>query len=219
MILPTQINHLQQALAQPLPGWAVQRRMAPENRRLDRDRKLLAPDNYRESSVLLLLYPNHRQLHFVLIRRPTYEGVHSGQIAFPGGRREGEESYEATALRETQEEIGILPEEITLLGSLSSIYIPPSNFMVYPFVGFVPAQPIYRPDEREVAEILEPSLSLLTDEVVRRQEQRHFPNIGWANVPYFDIFGHKVWGATAMMLMEFSAIVTGVERTHQGGMD
>ncbi len=208
MALPAQIEKIKEALNQPLPGWRMQKRMAPENRLTDIDRMTMARDDHRESSVLLLLHPNtDDQLHFVLIRRPEYEGVHSGQIALPGGAREKDESLKMTALRETYEEIGIPARNITLLGRLSSMYIPPSNFVVYPYVGYHPTRPVYNPNTREVAEIIESPLRLLTEKTARRSESRQFPQIGRAKVPYYDIFGHKVWGATAMMLSEFAAIL------------
>ena len=208
MALPPQIEQLRQTLRRPLPGWARQRRMAPENRPTDIDRMSLVRDDHRESSVLLLLYPDQAaRLHFVLIRRPEYEGVHSGQIAFPGGAREADETPQTTALREADEEIGVPAEMVTVLGSLTSLYIPPSNFMVYPFVGYCRCRPAYRPNQREVAEILEPPLAMLVDETIVCHEYRHLSQIGRAKIPYYDVFGHKVWGATAMMLAEFSALV------------
>ena len=204
----TLITALRQALARPLPGWERQRLMAPENRRTDISRMALVRDDHRESSVLLLLYPDMgEQLHFVLTKRPEYDGVHSGQISFPGGRKEPGERPQETALRETHEEIGVPATQITLLGQLSRLYIPPSNFMVYPFVGFSPARPAFAPSPREVAQLIEPPLTLLFDETTHREEIREFPQVGKARVPYLDIFGHKVWGATAMILSEFSAVV------------
>lgn len=201
------IEDIKAALSEPLPGWDMQRRMAPQNRRTDIDRGFLVRDDYRESSILLLLYPNNDDLHFILIRRPEYEGVHSGQIAFPGGRREGDESYETTALREAYEEVGVSPEDIRILGALTSMYIPPSNFMVFPFVGYHETKPIFTPDAREVAEILEPSVQVLADQSIWQWEYREFPNVGRAKIPFLNICGHKVWGATAMILSEFTAIL------------
>jgi 8-oxo-dGTP pyrophosphatase MutT (NUDIX family) len=204
----TLITTLKHALAQPLPGWERQQLMAPENRRTDISRMGLARDDYRESSVLLLLYPDEAgQLHFVLTKRPEYDGVHSGQISFPGGRKEPGEQPQETALREAREEIGVPAAQITVLGQLSRLYIPPSNFMVYPFVGFCPARPAFKPSPREVAQIIEPPLALLFDEATCCEEYRQFPQIGRARIPYLNLLGHKVWGATAMILSEFAAIV------------
>lgn len=208
MTLPVAVSEIEAALKRPLPGWSSQKQMAPENRRTDISRMMLMREDHRQSSVLVLLYPNEDQhLHFVLIRRPEYDGVHSGQIALPGGGREGDEDLQTTALRETYEEIGVPAPQIVLLGALSPLYIPPSNYMVYPHVGYCAARPNYRPSPREVAEIIEPPLALLLDERLRRDEYRHFPQVGRARVPYYEIEGHKVWGATAMMLAEFAAII------------
>lgn len=202
------IEKIKGALGQSLPGWPMQRRMAPENRRTDIDRRRLIRDDHRESSVLLLLYPDEtNQLFFVLIRRPEYDGVHSGQIALPGGAREAGESLETTALREAYEEIGIVADNIALLGALSPMYIPPSNFMVYPHVAYQPSKPAYTQNVREVAEIIEPPISILTDETIVQYEPREFPIFGRVVIPYYNIFGHKVWGATAMILSEFAAII------------
>lgn len=207
MLRQQQLEQIKEALSGPLPGWPMQKRMAPEGR-TSTDRQMLVQDDYRESSVLMLLYPNTDEvLHFVLIRRPEYDGVHSGQIAFPGGAREGNESLETTALRETYEEIGVPGDHITLLGTLSPMYIPPSNFMVYPYVGYYPTRPTYIPDRREVAEIIEPPLHLLTDKTIVQYEPRDLHRLGRTIVPCYAICGHKVWGATAMMLSEFAAIL------------
>ncbi|OQY44212.1 MAG: hypothetical protein B6242_13140 [Anaerolineaceae bacterium 4572_78] len=178
--------------------------MAPEHREKFVDHRKLAKGKHKEGSVLLLLYPNENdELYFVLIRRSEYEGVHSGQMSLPGGKREGGESFESTALRETHEEIGTLPEHVNILGSLSPLYIPPSNFMVYPFVGYFSFRPKFILDENEVAALIEVPLSLLMDSTNRHQTIMAHPHLGLTNIPYFDIFGNKVWGATAMILAEF----------------
>ena len=180
--------------------------MAPE-RRLHLDRRTLIQPNHREGAVLLLLYPGPGdELHFILTRRPEYNGHHSGQMSFPGGRREPGEPLSATALRETHEEIGVPPRTLTLLGPLSPMYIPPSNFMVYPFVAFTAARPAFHPNH-EVAEIVEAPLSILLDESIRHTERRFIDRLGNTEIPYFDIRGHKVWGATAMILSEVTALL------------
>lgn len=201
-----QLEHIRQALQRPLPGWPAQKRMAPE-RRLHLDRRTLIRPDHRQGAVLLLLYPGPGdELHFVLTRRPEYNGHHSGQMSFPGGSREPGEPLSAAALRETHEEIGVPPRTLTLLGSLSPMYIPPSNFMVYPFVAFAPARPVFQPNH-EVAEIVEAPLSILLEESIRRTEHRFIDRLGNSEIPYFDIYGHKVWGATAMILSEVAALL------------
>ncbi|MBN1994574.1 MAG: CoA pyrophosphatase [Anaerolineae bacterium] len=163
----------------------------------------------REAGVLILLYPHpatHPELHLVLIRRPNYPGVHSGQISFPGGRREKEETYQATALRETMEEIGVLPETVEVIGPLSSLYTAPSNFCIYPFVAFSSTRPVFRPDPKEVAELIETPLGLLLNPATRQEEVWLLPG-GQRRVPFFNVFGHRVWGATAMILNEFLTLL------------
>ncbi|MCB0213925.1 MAG: CoA pyrophosphatase [Anaerolineae bacterium] len=170
------------------------------------------PDNCREASVLLLIYPicnqeEQPELHFALTRRPEYPGVHSGQISLPGGRREKGETPEETALRETYEEIGVSPDTLEIIGELSSLYIPPSNFCIFPFVAFCPQRPTFVLDAIEVAELIETPLSLLFNPAIQKSEIWHFENYGERNIPFFEIFGHKVWGATAMILSEFLTLL------------
>lgn len=213
------IEDLRQALANPLPGVAGQIKMAPQPPagQTNRWQRL---ENCREAGVLLLLYPcaaNRRtqpnssvpELHIVLTRRTEYPGAHSGQISFPGGRREGDESLQTTALRETREEIGVMPETLEIVGKLSPLYTPPSNFCIYPFVAFSPTRPSFQHDPKEVAELIEVPVSHFLDPSNCKEEIWHFQNYGERRVPYFDVFGHQVWGATAMMLSEFLTLLAG----------
>jgi 8-oxo-dGTP pyrophosphatase MutT (NUDIX family) len=202
------INQIQQRLSEPLPGPAGQFEMAPQ-RLPGQPNRWAAPADCREAGVLLLFYPQRangnwsEELHLVLTRRPEYPGVHSGQMSFPGGRREAGESLRATALRETLEEVGVLPETLQVIGALSPLYTPPSNFCIHPFIAYSPVQPQFQPDEKEVAELVEVPLSLLFDPAIRKEEVWEFKDYGPRRVPFFDIYGHKVWGATAMILNEF----------------
>jgi 8-oxo-dGTP pyrophosphatase MutT (NUDIX family) len=143
------------------------------------------------------------QTHLVLTRRRDDLQSHAGQVSFPGGRREDGESLQTTALRETFEEVGILPTELALLGRLSSLYIPPSDYEVHPFVAWYKnGRPLFTPQESEVAEILEVPLSHLLDPATRLEEPWEIRSYQ-LNVPFYLVSGHKVWGATAMMLSEF----------------
>jgi 8-oxo-dGTP pyrophosphatase MutT (NUDIX family) len=206
------IEDIRRALAAPLPGVEGQIKMAPQPRpgevnRWDR------PDNVREASVLLLLYPYSTnnlcppELHLILIRRPEYPGAHSGQISLPGGRREDGEPLQTTALREAYEEVGLAPATVEVLGRLSPLYIPPSNFYIYPFIAYSAARPAFQPDAKEVAELIEAPLSLLLNPATHKEEIWHIPNYGDRRVPFFDVFGHYVWGATAMILSEFLTLL------------
>ena len=146
------------------------------------------------------------------MKRPTYNGAHSGQVSFPGGKFEQQDlDLNFTALRETHEEIGVAPEEVSLIGKLSDLFIIASNFKVHPSVGFVPSRPQFIPDPLEVEEVLEVSLSHLYDLTQRGVEPMRFENYT-IHSPYFDVQGHVVWGATAMMLSELLQVISELEK-------
>src|SRR4051812_34463267 len=192
------LEDVTRALALPnFDAIAAQLRMAPQPRPI---RRAEQPGNPRLASVLLLLYPVEGVLHFVLTQRPEYDGVHSGQISLPGGKREDEESFVETALRETCEEIGVC-DPINVLGELTPLYVPPSDFEIHPIVGNLPTRPPWNPHPIEVAAIIETPLDLILDPQVKATEDwerygRPF------TVPFYRIGEHKVWGATAIMLSE-----------------
>jgi len=181
----------------------AQEQMMPKSRL--RQRPLPEPGEARQGAVLMLLYPAAGTLHLILIKRCDDLPHHPGQIAFPGGRREDGESLLQAALRETEEEVGVSPAAVTILGSLTPIYIPPSDFEVYPFVGWHDGgRPVFQPNPREVAELIEVDLAQLRDPTCRNHETwrlRHEP----IDVPYFNLPPHKIWGATAIILSEFLA--------------
>lgn len=162
------------------------------------------PGQPRIGGVLLLLYCYAQKMHLVLTRRRDDLNSHAGQISFPGGKQEANETAVQAALRETEEEIGVSAARITILGELTSIYIPPSDFEVHPFVGWVRdgERPFFVPETREVAEIIEVPLQQLLDPKTR--EIGPIPVRGATyTVPYYNVSGHKVWGATAILLSEF----------------
>jgi 8-oxo-dGTP pyrophosphatase MutT (NUDIX family) len=166
----------------------------------------------RRGGVLVLLYPQDGgdQLHLVLTRRTDTVGSHRGQISFPGGSVDPEDASTAhTALREACEEIGVCADELRLLGDLTPLYIPPSDFRIYPHVAYAARQPQFNPQPDEVAELLEVPLSHFLDErsiavekwIIRDQPMR---------IPFFRVHGHKVWGATAMVLAELAEVIAGI---------
>ncbi|TXI70737.1 MAG: CoA pyrophosphatase [Cyclobacteriaceae bacterium] len=161
----------------------------------------------RPGSVMILLYPDGNDVLFPLTKRPDYLGTHVGQISLPGGKAETGETLIETALRETEEEIGIDSKSIEILGTLSDFFVIPSNFMVTPVVGMLHTQPIFKPDPKEVVKVLKGSVNqLLESEAIRTKEilaAKLFPM--WA--PHFEIEQEVVWGATAMILNEFRTIL------------
>ena len=168
----------------------------------------LENENPRIAAVMMLLYPKNEKTHLVLILRNSYKGVHSSQIAFPGGKQESKDiSFEATALRETYEEIGVPPDKMEVLMPFTQLFIPPSNFIVYPFLGICREEIIFIPNTNEVANIIELPLSdFLSDEIVISTEME--TSFGErVTMPAFKIEEHIVWGATAMMLSELKEVL------------
>lgn len=193
----------------PKPGLSAQLKMAPPHRFSDQEIFLNVPPHARKAAVMMLLYPDeYNELHFCLIQRSTYDGKHSGQISFPGGKKEKTDAdYWETALRETAEEIGVKSDDVNLLTMLSSTYIPPSNFLVYPFLGYTNKRPNFIPEIGEVDHIIEVPLSeLLTESNITEGEIKasYMKDI---TVPMFVFDQYKVWGATAMILAEARELI------------
>jgi len=192
----------------PLFGTSAHLKMVP----LERSKYLNNYDykvhNPRKSAVLSLFYPKDKKTYLLLIVRSKYPGVHSAQVSFPGGKMENfDTSLKATALRETYEEVGILTEKIEIIKECSEVYIPPSNFIVSPYIGITTEELETKIDTREVNQILEISLDdLLSDELIRTVEVSTSYK-DKVKVPAFMIADHIVWGATAMILNEIKEII------------
>lgn len=197
------INKIHQALElNNFDTVAAQKKMLPFG-----SAERILPDNaiFRVGAVLLLLYCRANEINLVLTKRREDLNSHAGQISFPGGRQEDAETLLTTALRETEEEVGIPTTAVQTLGQLTSIYIPPSGFLVHPFVGWYQnggSEPTFIPCDGEVAEIIEVPLKMLLAPETAVAEPWDFKGRE-VMVPYFAIAGHKVWGATAIMLSEF----------------
>jgi 8-oxo-dGTP pyrophosphatase MutT (NUDIX family) len=213
------VARLREALSKPLPGLDAQLRMAPSPR-LGWD-PLKFPEGARIGAALLLVYPaaaeiaadtsHDETLHVALTVRGSGLRNHTGQVSLPGGRVDEGETFEAAALREATEEIGIDPNTVELLGRLTPLHIPVSGFLLHPIVGFTSMRPAFQRAEWEVARIIEAPVSLLSDPAIVKREIRTRVVKGQSidvDVPFFDIDGEKVWGATAMVLAEFCAILT-----------
>ena len=187
----------------PTLGLKAQLKMAPPQRFGTMKTLLAIPENVRYAAVMMLLYPIEGELHFCLIQRTNYAGKHSGQISFPGGKKEEEDvDYWATALRETQEEVGVDSSKVTLLKQLSSTYIPPSNFYVYPYMAYVASRPNFIPEKGEVAQVIEVPLNDLLMESSMQEGSIIASYSDEVVVPMFVFDSCDVWGATAMILAE-----------------
>ena len=192
-----------------LPGEEAHYKLAPLFRVQELEKLNGQKADAKNAGVLSVIYPSPEdKVHFVLILRKTYKGVHSNQVGFPGGRVEKEDrDLEQTALRETEEEVGIPRSEIQVLKKLTQIYIPPSNFWVYPFLGIMERTPVLIPQEDEVEDILEIDLDeFLSDSCLTTQKlsTSYAENV---DVPAFLLNGHIVWGATAMVLSEMKELL------------
>jgi len=201
------IERLKAQLKKELPGQEAQFTMAPVGR--EKFAEISKLDlNPKKSAVLILLYHFEDVFHTVLIERSIYEGVHSGQMAFPGGRHEDQdESLEHTALRETFEEIGIPISEIEIVGKLSDVYIIPSNYMVTPFIGILNGEPSFDLDSSEVQSAIKISLNDLRHENAKGKKEIVQSNGLKIRTPCYEIEGFTIWGATAMMISELNAVL------------
>lgn len=183
---------------------------------LDRLKELKGIDlekvNPRKAAVTSLFYPDKdSNTRLLLILRKTYKGVHSNQVGFPGGKEEKDDSTLIhTALRETYEEVGIAPENINLIKPLSEVYIPPSNFIVKPFLGIIKKTPLFIPQETEVETIIEVLLTDFLDEKSVLMEEVGTSYNTNIETPIFKLNNYTVWGATAMILSEVKELCKNV---------
>jgi 8-oxo-dGTP pyrophosphatase MutT (NUDIX family) len=195
-----------------LPAQEAHFKMVPFERLESIKNQNLSSLQPKTAAVMMLLYPKNGQTHLVLIVRNTYKGVHSAQIALPGGKYEAEDqNYWNTALRETHEEIGVYPEKIEIIRAFTQLYIQASNFLVHPFLGFCQEEITFVPNHHEVAQIIElPIAYFLKEDIIVNTtlSTSYAKNI---DVPAFKIKEHIVWGATAMMLSELKEVLKKVK--------
>ena len=199
-------DHLVSRLSQPLPGQQAQFQMAPLARRQPEMASVTAK-KCREAAVLALFYPCSKgRAKLLLTLRPEAMNKHAGQVAFPGGRRESGEELIETALRETEEEVFIPAHSVEVLGDLTSLFIPPSNFCVYPFVGVVD----YRPDMKRTSDEVAAMFGVRAHELILPQKRDLFSRklAGEVrSIPFFGFEGYQIWGATAMMMAELAVVI------------
>ena len=201
------IPQIKAAFQAKLPGNPVQDQMRPHNRNIPFRMKYKVPP--KQSAVLILLYPDEiGNLRFPLIRRAVYKGLHSGQMALPGGRKEkSDTSIVQAAIRETNEEVGIQKHKINVLGRLSSFFVEVSNHQVQPVVGFHEGQPSFIANEREVDEIVTAQVTDLLNDKLKGSKMITLQEGLSINAPYFFLGNREVWGATAAILNEFRHII------------
>ena len=191
-------------LQKPLLGLTSHLKMAPPTRKTELEVAKKAMQFAKKSAVMILLFHEGEKLKVVFIRRSFYVGIHAGQMAFPGGRYEDSDvTVEETAFRELEEEIGIKRDKIELLGRISDIYVPPSNFLISVFVGYLSEKPFYTPDEREVAEVIEVDFEDFLKPENIAVKDFHVPSVNHAvTAPYYQTTHCDIWGASAMVVSE-----------------
>jgi 8-oxo-dGTP pyrophosphatase MutT (NUDIX family) len=201
------ISDIENALTRPLPGKKAQYLMAP-GYRPDYEIEEVMKFSPKIGGVLLLINPADDGLKIIFTLRKQYDGTHSGQMSFPGGKREeGDIDIIHTALRETHEEIGVPSDGIQVIGRLSELYIPPSNFLVYPTVGVLKQETVFVKEEYEVEEIIEIPLSFFMDEKSRTTTRIKVMGNTEVEVPAYVYDKYVIWGATAIMMSEFVYIL------------
>jgi 8-oxo-dGTP pyrophosphatase MutT (NUDIX family) len=203
----TLVDFFEQKMKEPLPGLAAQLKMEPPHRHNEFQKN---PDfsNYRKSAVLIILWVDHESLNTAFILRSEYDGFHSNQIAFPGGKNEkSDQNLVHTALREANEEVGINPETVKVVGSLTPLFIPPSRFIVYPVIGITKNKPDFKTDPREVRTLLITDISKFLNIKNIVKHQFNIRNTTINDIPCYKMDDHLIWGATAMILSELLEII------------
>ena len=201
------ITQLEITITNDLPGEESQQKM-----RVNYDQFIELPfskNNSTPAAVLILLYLEDNEIYFFLTKRTDKLKNHKGQISLPGGTQEGNEKLIDTALRETQEEIGINKNSISIIGTMTPLFVPITGFMIYPFIGYSLNKPNPKPDPVEVAAIFSVNISDLLNKENRTIEQRSIDGYD-VQVPYFKLNDYQVWGATSMILSEFRDLIKSI---------
>ena len=201
------ITQLEITITNDLPGEESQQKM-----RVNYDQSIELPfsiNNSTPAAVLILLYLEDNEIHFFLTKRSNELEHHKGQISLPGGTQEENEKLTHTALRETQEEIGINKTSISIIGSMTPLFVPVTGFMINPFIGYSLNKLEPTPDPLEVEAIFSVNISDLLNEANRTIEQRNIRGYD-VEVPYFKLNNYEVWGATSMILSEFRDLIKSI---------
>ena len=201
------LKHIETLKNTKLPGIEAQFKLAPKLR-LNYNVKKIKANDPKIAAVLALFYPNqNNEVTLLLTKRANYNGTHSGQISFPGGKVEQSDlNLKQTALRETYEEVGIIDEDIEVIREFTEVYIPPSNFLVTPFIGIIYNKPVFKVNS-EVAKIIEVPFSKLIDETSIGSIKITNSYMKETSVPCFKIDDSIIWGATAMILSEIREVL------------
>jgi 8-oxo-dGTP pyrophosphatase MutT (NUDIX family) len=208
MLFTDFVKHLPKIEKESLLSRDAHIKMAPLERISYMDETHYLDKNPKKAAVLMLFYPKNETTHLAFIVRNYYPGVHSSQIGFPGGKVElSDANLAETALRETHEEVGIAPHQIQLIKTFSEIYIPPSNFLVAPFMGVAHEELTFIPDPTEVKKVLELSVADFLDEQILTKVTMSTSYAATIEVPAFQVDKYVVWGATAMMMSELKEVI------------
>ncbi|MBI3509375.1 MAG: CoA pyrophosphatase [Bacteroidetes bacterium] len=199
---------LQQRFKSPLPGEGAQNRMT-SRLRIPTDDYLKQNPSHLKSAVSLCLYPEKGEIFSMLIRRPSYDGTHSGQLALPGGKMDKrDETLLQTALRETEEEVGVRFAKKNILGALTPLYIPVSNFLVQPYIVYAKEKPQWKQNPAEVDDIIEFRLAQIFDETLKSRKKIVIGKNMFIDAPCYLINGQILWGATAMIYSELEVMLS-----------
>jgi 8-oxo-dGTP pyrophosphatase MutT (NUDIX family) len=199
------VSRLKNEILKGLPGTDIQWQMSslPHHAKLSR----VPGDDARIAAVLILLYPFKQSIYTVFMQRPDYKGIHGGQISFPGGKAEpGDEGVIQTALREANEETGVEPSQISVLGTLTPLFIPVSNMLVTPVVGWIEKRPLFKCQAEEVVFLIEADMRRLLEPAAIKLKPLEIRG-DLLEVRYFDYTGNVIWGATAMIFNELLYLI------------